>query len=224
MVFGRDYEIARPSAIPDWLREFAEGALRKSSTGSNPFQEIKSLFQKNKELGAIEDRVRELKDRIGLSLLAKTEDAPSVKTAALKTSSVHRLIRLANWLDEQGFADEAQEVDSIIQVRASEKELSDLFSNYPKLKIFVDNVIRSRGGHVSIPAILKMIRDERPEESQAASDESLKQYVENKIKEEKKEINDSSDSLAGFGVGLGLSPNELHDDLKMFEPPEKPTM
>jgi hypothetical protein len=226
MVFGREHEIARASAVPEWLREFAEDALRRSADGSNPFQEIKNLFQRNKDLGAIEDRVRELKDRIGLSLLAEREakadpvPVPAVKTAAVAgvPLGLGRLIRLANWLDELGLEDEAREIDDMIRVRAAKEKAKGVFDKFPKLQTFVDNVVRSRGGHVTVPAVLKMIRDERPDESSAASDEDLRKYVEDRIKEEKKDVNDASDNVAGFGVGLTTSWEDLQDDNKMFEP------
>jgi hypothetical protein len=222
MAFGREHEIARPSGVPGWLREFAEDALRRSADGSNPFQEIKNLFRRNKDLGAIEERVRELRDRIGLNLLAERDKdgvSPSVKTASMTPrSGVARLVSLANWLDDCGLGDEARDVDSVIRALASRTKTGELFAKYPKLKPFVDNVIRSRGGHVTVPAILKMIRDERPEESGAASDPALREYVEGMIKSEKREINDASDSMAGFGVGLSVPEVDLQEDNRMFEP------
>lgn len=225
MAFGREHEIARPSAVPDWLREFAEMALRREADGSNPFQEIKDLFRRNKDLGAIEARVRELKDRIGLSLLAEREEtAKTASDTAVKTASVQRgggvlrLIRLANWLDGIGEHGEAREIDSLIQARAAKEALKDVFDKFPKLHAFVDNVVKSRGGHVSIPALLKMIRDERPDEAQAASSEALREYIEGRVKEEKREMNDASDNVAGLGVGLSTSWEEMSEDNKMFEP------
>lgn len=223
MAFGREHEIARPSAVPDWLREFAENALRRSADGSNPFQEIRSLFQKNKELGAIEERVRELKDRIGLSLLAEREasvpgPAPVRTASRMLPSGIARLARLANWLDARGLEGEAREVDGMIRARAAKDGAESLFAEYPKLKAFVDNVVRSRGGHVTVPAVLKMVRDERPEESGAASSEALREYVESMVRSEKREMNDASDSMAGFGVGLSIPETDLQEDNKMFEP------
>lgn len=227
MTFGREHEIARPSAVPDWLQEFAEDALRRSANGASPFQEIKGLFQQNKDLGAIETRVRELKDRIGLSLLAEREAAEAeaeaeststVKTASVGRTAIHRLVRLANWFDEQGASAEAREIDSIIRARAAKETVQELFKRFPKLQVFVDNVIRSRAGHVAIPALLKMIRDERPEESQAASDPALREYLKSRVNEERQIINDVSDNVAGLGVGLSTSQEEMSEDNKMFEP------
>jgi len=225
MAFGREYEIARPSVVPDWLHEFAEVALRRSANGSNPFQEIKGLFQRNKELEAVETRVRELKDRIGLNLLTEckvadnTECLSTIKTASVGCGSILRLVRLANWLDEHGAPDEAKEVDGIIRAYAAKETVEELFKRFPKLRIFVDNVVKSRGGHVAIPALLKMIRDERPDEGgQAASDPALREYLEGRIGEEKKEMNDSGDNVAGLGVGLSTSWEDTAEDNKMFEP------
>jgi hypothetical protein len=226
MAFGREYEIARPSVVPDWLREFAEGALRRSADGVNPFNKIKNLFQRNTELGAIDARMRELKDRIGLNLLAEREAAtkqaesdPAVKTASfINRTAVQRFVRLANWLDEHGNSEEAREIDGLIRIRAAKATVEELFQKFPKLKIFIDNVVRSRGGYVVIPAIIKMIRDERPEESSIASEPALREYMESRIKEDKKEVNDVSDNVAGLGVGLSTSWEEMTEDNKMFEP------
>jgi len=220
MAFGREHEVARPSAIPDWMKDFAEGALRREADGSNPFHEISDLFKKNKELSAIEERVREMKDRIGLNLLAERNASegqaePTVKTASARCGSVLRLVRLANWLDDNGLRAEAEEIDGILRDRAAVEEL---FGKYPKLQMFVDNVIRSRGGHVTIPAILKMIRDERPEGTEAASNQALCDYIEKRIGQEKREMVDSSDNIAGLGVGLSTSWEEMQEDNKMFEP------
>jgi len=221
MAFNREYEVARPSALPDWMKEFADGAMRRSADGGGPFQEIKGLFQKNKELGAIEERVRELKDRIGLGLLAaQVEDGkPAVKTASAH-GSVARLARLANWLDERGLASEASEVDGMIRTMAAKKEVEELFKKYPKLEGFLDNIFRSRGGHVTVPALLKIIRDERPEESGAASNESLRDYLKERISKERQEVNDGSDSVAGLGVGLSTSWEDIADNNRMFEQPK----
>lgn len=225
MVFGREHEIARPSAIPDWLQEFAEDALRRSADGANPFHEIKNLFQRNTELGAIEVRVRELKDRIGLNLLAEHEAATkqaesdsTIKTASVSQTAIQRFVRLANWLDNYGNPEEAKEIDSLIRAYAAKATVKELFQKFPKLKIFIDNVVRSRGGYVVIPAIIKMIRDERPEESSVASEPALREYMESRIKEDKKEVNDASDNVAGLGVGLSTSWEEMTEDNKMFEP------
>lgn len=225
MAFGREHEIARPSTLPDWLREFAEAALRRSADSANPFQEIKGLFQRNKELGAIETRVRELKDRIGLGMLADRgiaamdePAAPTVKNASAGGGAIARLARLANWLDEHGASDEAVEVDGIIRAKAAKETVENLFKKFPKLRAFVDNVVKSRGGHVAIPALLKMIRDERPEESQAASDPALKEYLEGRIGEERHELNDAGDNVAGLGVGLSTSWEDDAEDNRMFEP------
>lgn len=220
MAFNREYEVARPSALPDWMKEFADGALCRSADGTSPFQEIKGLFQKNKDLGAIEERVRELKDRIGLSLLAKQEEEakPAVKTAsANENSSLRRLVRLANWLDERGLVDEAREIDTMIRALAAKEEIKELFKKYPKLEGFLDNIFRSRGGHVTVPALLKMIRDERPEESGAASNEALRDYLKERIGKEKQEVNDGGDNVAGLGVGLSTSWEDAAENNRMFE-------
>jgi hypothetical protein len=221
MSFNREHEIARSSSLPDWMWEFADCALRRSAEGSNPFQELKGLFRKNKELGAIEERVREFRDRIGLSLLAEQRMAalePNVRTASSsRHGRIDRLARLANWLDGLGLAGEADEVDGMIRALAAGEGIRELFREYPKLESFLDNVFRSRGGHVTVPALLKMIRDERPDESGAASSEVLRDYLKERIGKERQEVNDGGDSIAGLGVGLSTSWEDIAENNRMFE-------
>ena len=220
MVFSRDYEIARPSALPNWMKEFADSTLRRTANGTNPFRDIKDLFDRKTETKAIEDRVRELKDRIGLSRLAEQEkeEETTKKTASLQNQMVNRLARLANWLDQNACQKEAAQVDGILKEKASEEAINKLFDQYPKLRQFVDNVIKSRLGHISVPALLKMVRDERPHESQAASDPILIEYITGKIGTEKQEVDDGGDNIAGLGVGLSTSTDDLSDNERMFEP------
>ena len=217
------HEIAKPSTLPDWMREFAERMLRRQAEGESPFQEITGLFQRNKDLKAVEQRIHELRERIGLGLLAESGigdvDGGEIKTASLRRGgTATRLVRLANWLDAHGEAAEAAEIDGMLCAMAGDAD--EFFSKFPKLKIFIDNVIKSRGGHVLLPALLKMVRDERPEGSEAASDPRLREYVESLNKSEKREIYDASDSVAGCGVGLTTTQEELREANRMYEPPK----
>jgi len=69
MPFGHDdREFARPAALPNWLREFADKELKKDGT---PFEDIKNLFLNKKNLDAVESRVQELCEQIGLNKIQK---------------------------------------------------------------------------------------------------------------------------------------------------------
>ncbi len=61
----------------------------------------------------------------------------------------------------------------------------EIFVKFPNIKKFIDNICHSRAGRIELPAILTMLRDERPEEIDV-DDENLKKYVKNKLDEEKK--------------------------------------
>jgi hypothetical protein len=203
--------------LSEWIKEFAEKSLNKEAEGTNPFQEIKSLFGKNKELMAIEEKLQDFRHRIGLNRLAKEEiDIDNTKTASY--DEVAYMISLANRLDEVGLIKEANDIDNMLRYKLATLEI---FEKFPKLQIFIDNLIRSRGGHVSVPAVLKMVRDERPEESDVASDSNLKKYIEDKIKEDKKIIEDSGDNIAGIGVGVATTFEDQYDSDRMFEPSKK---
>jgi len=66
--FGNeDREYARGGALPDWLKEFAEKELKQ---GTSPFEAIKDLFRGN-DLNAVEARVEELREKVGLNNLDK---------------------------------------------------------------------------------------------------------------------------------------------------------
>lgn len=66
MVFN-DREYARPTALPDWIKEFADKNLKK---GESPFETIKDIFRKN-DTNAVEAKVEEIRKRIGLDKIEK---------------------------------------------------------------------------------------------------------------------------------------------------------
>jgi len=75
---NREYEYARPAAVPDWLEEFASRELKKEG---NPFEDIRNLFQQKNEAMAVEERVKELRERIGLDKIEKQATIREVERA-----------------------------------------------------------------------------------------------------------------------------------------------
>jgi hypothetical protein len=63
-----DKEYARPAHLSDWIKEFADRELQKDG---NPFDDIKDIFNNKRSRDAVESRVQELSDRVGLSSLEK---------------------------------------------------------------------------------------------------------------------------------------------------------
>lgn len=341
-------EYARPSALPEWMKDFAEAELRRSADGGNPFQEIRDIFRIDKALAAVDEKVSELKSRVGLDKLEAEADSGLVKAASLdvmkiRAEAVRELASLASKFEDEGNVRAAQAVDRMIarigKVGEESEETSDgafwvahgginwtwftlvrpeqgglrilandrlhidrdaaaeralskaskasvrlveddernaveidfiyqdkkvpvvnpanVFSypsfsdpsvrkqidtlvdemfrkkddprvreaagvpkeleEHPKLKTFIDNVCASRGGHISVPAVLKMIRDERPETVEA-SDE-LRNYIKSKLSEEKDEVDDGGDDLAGRDVGTSVSQQDKDDNNRMFDTP-----
>jgi len=322
-----DYERAKP--MPDWLKDFAEKELRKDA---NPLDDIKNLFQMKQNLNAVEDKVSELRNRVGLNLV-EGEEEQNIKTASdneykdeegkkrllentdleetkrkvfgfgetlrswnLKydtfpdidnwveenwpykygtdivkdyllsvaeerssnywgsnynyekhrgkanklsalfkdlegdllnemganytgepapitmfynekeaASQILQLISLANKLEEQGNHKLARLIDSKIKKLADCHEcLNDAKDDVPEilkknegLKNFIDNLCKSRGGHIAIPAIMQMIDKERKERV-ADQYPDIEKYIEKKIKEEKVDLPDEGDDVAGL--------------------------
>lgn len=69
MTFDRDgNEFAPNTPLPQWLKHFAEQELKK---GSSPHEGIQDLFRFREDKKAVEDRVKELRDRVGLDLVTE---------------------------------------------------------------------------------------------------------------------------------------------------------
>lgn len=195
----RDY--APQPQLPEWIRDFADNELKKNAN-------IQDLFISDSR-AAVEDVVNELRSRVGLDLVTGEEEFDQEKTSTKKEAScenrIQRMIALANALEDGGDAEGAMAVDEKVQeLYAKDKKKKEeedkeegVLDKFPKVKLFVDNVCQSRQGHVSLPAILKMIEDERPEDIDVDSVD-LREYIEKKIKDEKVDLPDSGDELAGI--------------------------
>lgn len=226
MTFGRDREYARSSALPEWMKAFAEEELNRKADGSNPFQDIQNIFKTDKALNAVDEKVTELRSRIGLDKLEADVDSGLVATASLdvrrlRADAVRELIALASSFEQEGNAQAVELVDRmIVRIKrtADAEKSSDLFEGNSKLKTFIDNVCSSRGGHVSVPAIMKMIRDERPENIEAS--DKLRDYIKDKLKDERQEVSDGGDDMAGIDVGMSVTQQDKDDNNRMFQPPD----
>jgi hypothetical protein len=110
------------------------------------------------------------------------------------------------------------EVCSCGQDKKEEKK--SIFDEFPKIKQFIDNICQSRQGHVNMPAILKMVRDERPEKIDTDSEE-LRDYIEEKIKKEKVDLPDTGDDVAGMSHLTVFVVEEDDGNEEMFDLPAK---
>lgn len=64
-MIDKDFEYARSSVLPNWMKEFANNELKKSG---NPFEDINNLFRKRNDVLAVEERINELRKRTGLDI------------------------------------------------------------------------------------------------------------------------------------------------------------
>jgi len=225
MAFGRDREYARASALPDWLKGFAEHELKREADSGSPFQDIKELFGLNRALSAVEEKVSEMKARMGLERASAEAGSPDglVATASDRRGAAEfarELAALASRFEDEGDLEAAAAADRMLarMLRFAES-VPEALKKHPNLKTFIDNVCRSRGGHVSVHSLMKMIRDERPENVPVTSE--LRKYIEAKLDEEKQEVSDGGDQVAGDGVGATVSRQEEQEANRMFEPPRR---
>jgi hypothetical protein len=126
-----------------------------------------------------------------------------------KSSMIIKLISLANELEKDGNIRAAEAIDQRIQLLVKElmpdgtsfrlskrSKEKGIFEKFPKLETFIKNVCRSRGGHVELPAVQTMIRNERPEDIDVHNKE-LVDFIQKCLKEYKKEVEDDGDEYAG---------------------------
>jgi hypothetical protein len=122
-----------------------------------------------------------------------------------KAEIINTLVLLANALEDEGDFVGANIMDKHIRKVAKEAKeeasIPEVLKKHPKAKIFIDNLCKSREGHIDFPAILKMLRDERREEIDV-HDDDLGKYIKQRLKEEKKELPDMGDELAGMGYAV----------------------
>ena len=136
-------------------------------------------------------------------------EAKMEKDKKSKAEIIQVLVSLANAFEDEGDFVGANIMDKHIRKVAKkakeEKEeeatIPKVLSKHPKVKAFIDNVCKSREGHVDFPAILKMLQDER-RENIYVHDEGLGKYIKRRLKEEKRELPDTGDELAGMGYAV----------------------
>ncbi len=219
-----DREFAKPSNMSSWMKDFANNILKRESANKNPFDEIRNLFQLNSGLSEVEKKVSELSERIGINKLNKSiiSTASASSNINIKLAFVKELVKEAEKLERDGNIEAALKLDKMAEDifnSVQQKNIPEVLKEFPTLKIFIDNVCKSRGGYISIPSIMKMIRDERKEDVIITPE--LTDYIKEKLEEEKQDITDTAgDQLAGKDVGMKVSKEEQQDSNKMWEPPE----
>ena len=79
MAFGKDdREYAKPVALPDWLKDFADNELKKEG---NPFDDIRNLFRQKNDVVAFEEKVKQLREQVGLDKIEKQATIRHVERA-----------------------------------------------------------------------------------------------------------------------------------------------
>lgn len=241
MPFGREYEYAKASGMPSWMDEFADKGLSREATGESPFHELRSLFQQNKALTAVEECVRDMKDRIGLDLvLGAEEDSVIEKMASSEKQDLAdfaaKLRDLADEYDAKGMRRQADAVDLLLEmtrkaadkpglplsIRATDESPDPPFSDDSRVKKIIDNIITSRKGQVSPWAIVQQLRSEFAKdvekEELSPENKAIKKYIQDKINEMKDDVEEMVDDVAGLGVGLQSTQEDMDQENRMFEP------
>ena len=106
---NNDREYARPSALPNWLKNFADKQLE---AGPSTMEDIKNLLESKSELDSVEARVKELRDRVGLDIIEKVAGTEN------ESSIINKLVSIANYVEGEGRIVDAQIVDKSIEVIA----------------------------------------------------------------------------------------------------------
>lgn len=236
MSFGRnDREYARKAALPDWLEEFAQKELEKNAT--SPFDAIKNIFNGKT---AVESRVQELRDRVGLDLVADIDfekeitadlDKTASDSSAEKKRVIRNLLALANALEEEGDVENARKVDAKVNAMLADLSPKNVYEakddstpkclkGCPAVQKFIENLCKSREGHVDVPAILKMLRDERPEDIDTSDDELI-EYIKDRIKHHHKDLGDTGDDAAGLEDVVLVVTDEDDGNKEVFDKPAK---
>lgn len=339
-MINRDFEYTRSSVLPNWMKEFANNELKK---GGNPFEDINNLFRQRNDVLAVEERVKELRKRIGLDNINKNatirhvekakergegtttkwcvypknggkslgchetrkgaekqlqaieinkiddyyiqevkdnifgglgDDEPDNKfdseqlEKGIKVELEHtndpdkakeiakdhlmeskdfrgsnggkyydkldameeefkedltnkamlsRFIQIANKFEANGQIKNAMAVDELINIIAeSFAKDKDVFTKYPKLQTIIDNICVSRGGFIDMPAVLHILQNEKDVKFSENDKEQLKEYINKRKNEFKKEVSDKDDfsGYVVFVINEDDGNNDIFNDLR----------
>jgi len=153
-------------------------------------------------------------------------EAKMEKDKKSKAEIVNTLVSLANALEEEGDFVGANIIDRHIEKVAKEAEketeeketLPKVLEDNPKVKVFIDNLCKSREGHIDFPAILTMLRDDRREKIDI-HDDDLKKYIKRRLSEEKRDLPDIGDELAGMGYTVFVVTEDDDGNNEIFHTP-----
>lgn len=147
--------------------------------------------------------------------LEKMED--EIESKLSKSQLLRDLIILANRCEDNKNICAAKIIDKTIK-KFSEMFAKDksIFDKYPKVQKFIDNICSSRGGYIDVPAIMQMFQGEKFKDIKLSDQDKkkIKKYIEKKIKEEKKPIeeDDTPDmSYVVFVVNEDDGNNDIFD-------------
>jgi hypothetical protein len=144
--------------------------------------------------------------------------APFIKESVRRSRAV--IDYLARWAEERVAASAN---DFYISSRAAQeakdkKKTPKALEKHPKLETFIRNVCRTRGGHIELPAIQTMLRNERPEDVDV-TDKDLTEFIKECLKEYREEMEDDGDEHAGEYVAI-IQPDDDDGNKEVFnEPP-----
>jgi hypothetical protein len=193
--------------------------------------ELEHTNDPKKAKEVVKDHLEETKDFKGgkgakyYDKLEDMEDDVKKELVKKKSELINNLILLANELDSNGKKDAAAILDKCILSLSNEMNqmVPDVFNKHEGIKKHIDNVCKSRQGHINGPALMQMIMS-RPEREQLSDTEigQIREYIKKTIKENKKEVDSKSDdNIIGLNEIDAFEVQEDDGNMKVFDEPSK---
>ena len=232
---SREYQ--PPANLPKWLKDFADKELQKEG---DPFQDIRDLFNVKSDIEAVEAKVKEIRDRVGLDQLKKESSYaddkikggladgkndkdfdPKQIEKGIKVEMEHtddkelaKEIAKDHLMENSKYYDHLEKMEEKMDKEDSEPEI---FKKYPQFKNLIHDALSLRGGFIDVPAVLDLILD-----SKAAQKDNLKfsqqerEELRSYIKQQKEKMK-SNRPEEEVGVVVFVIDENTHDDDKMFD-------
>lgn len=151
-VFSRDNSEDTGSSQPDWFKDYSSNLQKLSVQPAHRdralFDQISDILGTKSRYATVEEAVQDLQDRTGLAKylqMCEAEQAEVRKTA--QEMHVHT---------EPVKTEEDLEVT--LDPDSDEMQYPKLLKDFPQIKQFIENFVKSRNGFVHVPAVVESIR------------------------------------------------------------------
>lgn len=205
-----DAKIERQELLPSWLTNYAQNIEKVSvqpyrQEEGSLFDQISSIMngaRKSSKYSSVEEAVRDMKERSGLTAY-KNKEAAQAKGI----------------IDRNKLADLAA-LAQMINKAAEEETKIVIFQMKPQIQSTFDNFIDSTNGNLPIPSVLEKVRSIHKNDiadEMHWDDEKLMHYINEKSIEAKKKHPDSKEDNANLGRVVHLSEDDVDaSNMDMF--------